>query len=433
MGVINYDINFQKTGVFDMHNDFTLFTRVVPSGKTVVYYYAYDGEGNRLGPWTTGQANKTAARNYCNKLNRQGALLPGPVEIPTFAEYAAGFWDWENSPYLKDRKKRRKLTEGYADKNKKVVDHTLIPYFGEMKLDTISGEVIDQWLDYMIAEKYENSTTNGYFGTLMTMMKWAVRKRIIVRDPFLDVQRLMNEQKEKQLITHDEFKMMFVDDWKRVWDNDALLCTANKLAALTGMRVSEVLGLKGEDIFDDHIFVAVQYDRKRGDRETKTKTKDNIPLTGELIRDLRKLMKVNGNGYLFSLTGGDKPVTVRHIYNGLIRALKRMGLADGDIKERGLNVHAWRHFCNTEMLNAGIPIKKVQAVTRHKSERMTDRYTHFNPLEFVEVTNLQAELLKKKTAKPEVRISNTAADERPALSLVKMPEPDKTVRRKQAS
>jgi site-specific recombinase XerD len=87
-----------------------------------------------------------------------------------------------------------------AEKSKRVVAHTLIPYFGKMKLDKITGEAIDKWLDYMIAEKYENSTTNGYFGTLMTMMKWAVKKRYIVRDPFLDVQKLMNEQKENNLL-----------------------------------------------------------------------------------------------------------------------------------------------------------------------------------------------------------------------------------------
>jgi integrase len=200
------------------------------------------------------------------------------------------------------------------------------------------------------------------------------------------------------------------------------------LAALTGMRVSEILGLKGGDVFDDHIFVALQYDQKHGDRETKTKTKDHIPLTAEMIKDLRKLMRVNGDGYLFSLTGGDKPVTVRHIYNGLIRALINMGMTKEGIKERGLNVHAWRHFCNTEMLNAGIPVKKVQAVTRHKSERMTERYTHFNPLDFVEVFDLQAELLKKKPKKLE-----TAGSERPPLTLVKMPEAEKTARRRKAS
>jgi hypothetical protein len=149
-----------------MHNDFTLFTRIVPSGKSVVYYYVYDDEGQRLGPWTTGRSNKTAARNYCNALNRQGKLLPSPQEMPTFSEFSADFWDWENSAYLRDRKKRRKLTQAYADKNKRVINTTIIPYFGKMRLDKISGEVIDQWLDVMIKDEYRNSTTNGYFGTL---------------------------------------------------------------------------------------------------------------------------------------------------------------------------------------------------------------------------------------------------------------------------
>ena len=153
-----------------MHNDFTLFSRVVPSGKEVVYYYAYDDDGNRLGPWSTGQVTKTAARNYCNKLIKRGVLLPGIKGMTVFSVFAADFWDWEKSEYLKDRRKRRKLTQAYADKCKKVVDFTLVPYFGQMRLEKISGEVIDKWLDYMIAQNYEHSTINGYYGTLMTMI-----------------------------------------------------------------------------------------------------------------------------------------------------------------------------------------------------------------------------------------------------------------------
>jgi len=70
-----------------MHNDFTVFSRVVPSGKRVVYYYAYDESGKRRGPWSTGLASKTAAKNYCNALNRKGKLLPGLGAMPTFAEW----------------------------------------------------------------------------------------------------------------------------------------------------------------------------------------------------------------------------------------------------------------------------------------------------------------------------------------------------------
>jgi hypothetical protein len=238
-------------GFFAMHNDFTLFFRTVPSGKNVVYYYAYDDEGNRLGPWTTGQPNKTAARNYCNRLNRQGKLLPGPKDMPTFEEYSAGFWDWDNSPYLKERKKRRKLTQAYADKNQRVVEYTLLPYFGKMKIDKITAEDIEKWFDYMIQEKYKHTTINGYYGTLKTMLVWAAKKRIISGDPFAALERLLNDRRDLKIVTEDEFKDLFVTDWRNVWGNDLLRCTANKLAALTGMRMCEVLGLKGEFVYDN--------------------------------------------------------------------------------------------------------------------------------------------------------------------------------------
>jgi hypothetical protein len=80
-----------------MHNDFTLFKRRAPSGQTVVCHYAYNSEGERMGPWSTGEAGLTAGRNYCKRLNREGRLLPGPKGALAFEEFAKGFWDWEGS------------------------------------------------------------------------------------------------------------------------------------------------------------------------------------------------------------------------------------------------------------------------------------------------------------------------------------------------
>jgi integrase len=122
------------------------------------------------------------------------------------------------------------------------------------------------------------------------------------------------------------------------------------------------------------------------------KIKHHIPLASELVRDLRKLIKVNGQGFLFSLDGGTVPVTPKHIGNGLRKAFKNIGLTEDEVAERGLNFHAWRHFCNTELQKAGLTVKKVQAVTGHKSERMTEWYTHFDPAEFGEVPKIQGRL-----------------------------------------
>jgi integrase len=415
-----------------MHNDFTLFKRKVPSGEKVVYYYAYDGEGKRRGPWTTGETSMTVARNYCNRLNREGKLVPGPKSTMTFAEYAQGFWDWETSPYLKERRKRYDLTKSYADKNMGVVNSQLIPYFGNMRLDRITAEEVDLWFDYLLDEDYRHTTINGYYGTLKTMIKYAVKKKLMPFDPLVDFERLVDDRKGLEIITPGEFKALFVKDWKTVWDNDLVVCTANKLAALTGMRCSEVLGLTGEYVFDRNIFLNAQFD-EYGYRETKTKIKHHIPMTGELIGDLKKLMEVNGAGFLFSLDGGATPVNRKTMYNGFMRALKNIGMTKDLILQRGLNLHAWRHFCNTELQKAGLSIQQVQAVTGHKSERSTEIYTHFNPSEFGEVPKVQAELLKPEpegTGTENKAVNSTPG--RPNLTLVKRPGTEPAPRRKGA-
>jgi integrase len=104
----------------------------------------------------------------------------------------------------------------------------------------------------------------------------------------------------------------------------------------------------------------------------------------------------------------------------LRKAFKNIGLTKEEISERGLNFHAWRHFCNTELQKAGLTVKKVQAVTGHKSERMTEWYTHFDPSEFGEVPKIQAKLLKPKPEKKETKLKETKPKEKSAFSVVKM-------------
>jgi hypothetical protein len=40
-----------------------------------------------------------------------------------------------------------------------------------MRLDKITPKVVEEWFDCMTNESYKNTTANGYFGTLKTMLK----------------------------------------------------------------------------------------------------------------------------------------------------------------------------------------------------------------------------------------------------------------------
>ena len=53
------------------------------------------------------------------------------------------------------------------------------------------------------------------------------------------------------------------------------------------------------------------------------------------------------------------------------------------------------------MLKGGMTTEQVQAITTYKSERMTERYTHFDPLEFVKAKEIQEALLQPVDEKPQ--------------------------------
>jgi integrase len=390
-----------------IHNDFTLYWRVSPSGKRVVYYYAYDKNDKRQMGRSTGETNMTAARVKCNRLLKEGRLIQDDSYKPTFADYARGWWEWETCAYLKKRRKRAALTQAYADNNKKNLKNQLLPYFGDMPLHKITRDDVEAWFDKLIEDDYQNTTINGYYGTLKTMLIEAEARKLIDKDPTDRMGRLVNDRKEIRIITPEEFKKLFVADWRRVWDDDLISCTANKLAALTGMRACEVLGLKGAFVYDDHIYLCKQFD-EYGYRDTKTKDKCNIPLPDGLISELKELKRMNGEGFAFSLDGGATPVCRKTMYQDFHRALNAIGISDDEISERHLHLHGWRHFFNTELLKGGLSVPQVQAVTRHKSERMTDWYNHFDPSEFMKAKQVQELLLQPEGKKPVAAVAETA-------------------------
>jgi integrase len=95
----------------------------------------------------------------------------------------------------------------------------------------------------------------------------------------------------------EEIQKLFSKNWKAVWNDKELAYTANRLASLTGMRAGEIMGLWGEYVFDDYIYVCGSYG-EYGYGPTKTKETRFIPLIPEMIGLLKKLMEKNGKGYV---------------------------------------------------------------------------------------------------------------------------------------
>jgi integrase len=428
-----------------MHNDYTLFWRTYPNGKEVVFYYAYDDKDMRRGPWTTKCRNITAARNYCNGLIKLDRLVPKRGKLLTFGEYAAGFWE-RGSDYLENQEGRADITPAYIDNCRKMTANQIVPFFGDWPLEKITYKDINKWLlgfkrrevqngDKTETRAYKNTYANTVLGTLNTMMAYAVEQELLTANPCARVRRLKNDRKKIEIITVGEVRKLFPKKWKTIWGDKETAYAANRLASLTGMRAGEIMGLKGEYVFDDYIYVCGSYG-EYGYGPTKTKETRFIPLIPEMIALLKKLMEKNGKGYVFSLDGGAKPVCRKYFYDEFHRALKRIGMDQNEITRRGLSIHSWRHFLNTELQQQGLSLQQVQAVTGHKSDRMTEWYSHFDARQLSDVMDAQHVITggKKpgKLPKAASKAETGKQTGRPDLKILHMPERNKTPERKRA-
>jgi integrase len=380
---------------------FTLYRRKDPSGIVVFYYRTYTFDGKRTCGHSTGQTAKSAAREYCNKLLKEGRLLKAWLGVPTFEEFSKGWWDYETCEYLKKRKARRKISLGYARQGEIITRVHLVPEFGKKRLNEITTSMIDSWMVGFKARGLSNNTANIAVKILDTMLGEAIKRKLLDDNPCNAIELLPENKKEIEILTPEEVKKLFPPDWNSIWKNEIIYLT-NKLAACSGMRIGELLGLRGEYLFDGYLTVCGQYSEKDGYVDTKSHKPRTIPLPTIIENDLGRLREINGLGYLFSEDGGKKPISRKRVTLGLKNALIQIGI-DGDAqKKRHLVMHGWRHFFNTTLLMANVTDNKVMALTGHSSQQMKKRYTHLDATKFDEVVEVQNKVLEDKTKKENV-------------------------------
>ena len=373
---------------------FTIFPRKMKSGLVVWYYQTYDNKNRRTTARSTGQTSKGAARVYCNKLFKEGTLVPNRDNNITFQKYSVNWWVWDKCEYLKFRRSRRELSRNYADSGMTNLKLHILPYFGKMRLETIESYDVEKWLLVFATKGIANQTANLNLTILKVMMGDAVRRGLLTTNPAEKVTPLKNNSKVRDILSTTEVEKIF--DYESIEKNwtRRIYYLANLLAACTGLRVSEVLAVRNEVLFDGYILVSKQYHYKYGLSATKTHDSRQVPIPSELQTELDKLRVLNKGQYLFSNKGGEKPVSAHSLNNALRYAMTEIGISKKDQLKRNLSFHCWRHFFNTTMRTNNISDSKLQKLTGHKSQGMTDHYTHFKADDFQDVKNIQAKILQ---------------------------------------
>lgn len=163
----------------------------------------------------------------------------GKESVASFAE--RWFKEWQT---VKRKKPRT------AASVRTILDLTIIPELGHLRLDAVTAAVVDEWL-MTISPGRSAATVRRHFSVLRQMLNRAVRKRIIPTNPALGADMPTDDHDreafEGQALDEQQIQDL-ADAVREASEPDSPYPLMIEFMAYTGLRCAEVAGLTIGDV-----------------------------------------------------------------------------------------------------------------------------------------------------------------------------------------
>lgn len=253
---------------------------------------------------------------------------------------------------------------------------------------------------------YTNSYIDKIYNMLANIFKEAIKREIIIKNPFINVVKPKSTKKNKEVesLTTDEQKS-FIEHLDSEKYKNILL-----LALHSGMRIGEILALQPEDVDFENKLLNIDNTLTKNvegkviiGKTTKTyESTRKILITSVLEPILKESISnyvANKNNLLFCHSGGSiiAPSTVNSQFKRIckdanIRVItikKKKGVDKNgkdkfvNLKTSSVNTHMLRHTFATRCIESGVPAPVLQKLLGHKDISITlNTYTTiFNKFE----------------------------------------------------
>jgi integrase len=315
----------------------------------------------------------------CKELQRRGLLksyiLTESKQSASFTDYLQNFWDYDNSPYIKEKLRRvHSIHRSYTHDMEMSVRKYWLPFFPGKLLGEINRQDIEAFMTHMetlsISPKRKNKIAKAGF----IPVRYAYRKELIDRDPTAQITMFSGTVAERQILTPELAAAVFKTPWK---DDRAKL--ANMLAMVTGMRAGEIQALRVQDLGKDCLYVRSSwnpFDKLKTTKNNEPRIVE-VPFPG-LIQDLVTLAKNNPHGtsmdsfVFWAEKMSAKPIEQSVFRECLREALQQIGMTKETAKD--FCFHSWRHYFSAYMRDR-INDKLLQSQTGHKTLVMLGHYS----------------------------------------------------------
>ena len=247
----------------------------------------------------------------------------------------------------------------------------------DFEIDSVDADIVRQWMMLLMKQSSSPATVNRKLSALQSFFTYTVRKGLLEKHPL----RLVNGPKKSKpipcFVKEKELDSLLdeeVDDTSFEEIRNQLIL---ELLYETGVRCSELVGLRDEDIDMDAMLLKVTGKRNK---------QRLIPFAGRLKEMLIyyvnvRAREVGGERISFFVRKDGRPVTSAIVYYVVKKKLLRFST----LAKR--SPHVLRHTFATSMLNDGATMSAVSNLLGHSSLASTSVYTHVTFEELKRVYN----------------------------------------------
>ena len=304
----------------------------------------------------------------------KGLVVKDTKAAQGFIEFMKTFWDWETSPYIKEKlRKNHGIHKRHCKMQSQAITLYWEPFFKGRFIGEITALDIDGFIDYMGEKDLSAGRKNVVIKAGTKPLRWAFSKGMIEIDPTRGHILFSGDETKRNILTPTAAAAAFRVEWK---NERAKL--GNMLASVTGMRCGEIQALRFQDLGQDCLYVSGSWNKEDDLKTTKNNEKRTVEVNFPgLIYCLFELAKKNPWGvsptsYVFwSDMKDDMPMHGTVFLDNLRKALVQVGFTEE--QAAGYMFHGWRHFYTSYMVKK-LDRKLLKSQTGHKTDDMIDLY-----------------------------------------------------------
>jgi len=249
-----------------------------------------------------------------------------------------------------------------TEQNYKTTLHSFVRCNADLPINFINFEHILRWKLYMDQQGYSSSTMAHSLAQLRCVFKYLKRRKFTVMDTD-EIELPKVVQKAPVWLDYSEIQAM-LDVIESVRDKAIVTCLFS-----TGCRISELLNLNKEDIYDNHATVT----GKGGKYGTVYFDQKAIDALNEYLESRKDTLKP-----LF-VSGQRRRITVSRVQQLLHEYADAAGI------DKNVTPHVFRHSFASDLKRNGADLYDIKELLRHQRISSTMIYTHFTDLDIKNV------------------------------------------------